>query len=245
MPKVQKSGDEPKYEKYDYYTKIFIYNDPLWNNLHPLVEVIRNLEKYAILCYKYGKGQQNIKNYGSYYGHRILGYDLNNKDDYSSVFRKTMIEFLFLLSDNLEDNVANNLIKVSKESNISVIHYKENKYYFDAQYYVGNTLVAKEYVFENPLDVCSKIKEISDLESVNEFAKTFSDFELIPETEKPIVEKPVIEKCLEILKQPKLYDPTGTVKNLKKAEYYRLKNTPLKLDDDIVTKFKNIKILKK
>jgi hypothetical protein len=39
------------YEKVDYWSKIFMYSGPSWNNLGPVVEIIRNINKNSIISY--------------------------------------------------------------------------------------------------------------------------------------------------------------------------------------------------
>ena len=76
MPRISKFDDIP-FEKVIYSGKIFIYNSPEWNILYPIVNIIRLLKPNTIIGYKYGKGQNIIKTYGTQYFHRLIGYDLN------------------------------------------------------------------------------------------------------------------------------------------------------------------------
>ena len=116
MPRITKFEDV-FYEKPEFSGKMFMYSSLSWNVLFPIVDIIRLLKKNTIIGYKYGKGQELIKNYGPQYNHRMLGYDLKNKNDYLKNLQ--MVKNIFIFSDE-SDIIATNLLSAAKSNKINV-----------------------------------------------------------------------------------------------------------------------------
>ena len=108
MPRPLKI-EEPEYEKIIHWGKVFIYTDPSWNVLFPIVDVIRILPKNTMIEYRYGKGQNIIKTYGFQYNYRTMGVKLETKDDYLNALYKGNCKFIFIFSDK-EDYVSKTLL---------------------------------------------------------------------------------------------------------------------------------------
>jgi hypothetical protein len=119
MPRVAKFDD--KYEKIKYWTKLFVYCEPSWNNLHPIVEIIRNIDT-SYISYKYGKGQYVVKVYGSQYNHNVMGCEIKNYDDYVKNILKSYVKFVFIFGDS-PDTFSTNLLNFSKKHNIVSVSY--------------------------------------------------------------------------------------------------------------------------
>ena len=91
MPRISKIEDN--YEKIPFWTKLFIYCGESWNNIGPVVEILRNIKRSNI-SYKYGKGQHFIKTYGSHYNHNVIGCDFKNNEDYVKNILKGYVKFV-------------------------------------------------------------------------------------------------------------------------------------------------------
>ena len=221
MPRIAKF-EETIYEKTEFSGKIFMYSSVLWNVLFPIVDILRILKKNTIIGFKYGKGQNIIKNYGSAYNHRKVGYDLNNKKDYLSNLK--MVKNIFIFTDE-DDIVATNLINVAKINKINVICYSnlDQNYYF---YKYGT----EKTILKKPQEVLDLMYSLADYDSARKMADLFPDFEIIEPGEYNL--KSTLEECTEMMNNVKIdeknkknlinkiiYDPISY--KLKKTEYDR------------------------
>ena len=189
MPRISKT-DEPVFEKTDFSSKIFIYNNPAWNVLYPIVDVIRALRKNTIIGYLYGKGQQTIRTYGTQYNHRMLGYNLNSKNDYNELL-KSKTKFIFIFNDSA-DPVAENLINFSKKNNLVIVCYSN----VDEYYHFHNTETVVK--IKSPEETVQKMYEFIDLQNAKVIQNIFPDFDIIePESNK----NTSLEDCVAKLKQ--------------------------------------------
>ena len=236
MPR-QIKYDEIPFEKSEYSNKVFIYNEPKWNVLFPIVELIRAFDKHTILSYKYGPGSQIIKLYN--YNHLILGYDLKNKNDYKNLIT-AKIKFIFIFTDS-SDIVATNLINIGKTHKIPVICYSNIDHVYHFYENDGNLserVSAK--VIENVIQLTEYIEMVNARKSVSKLAELFPEFEIIdlPEINKTAV----LDDCVKLLKiksdsekakiniTKKFYDPN--LNKLKRMEYER-NHRHDKYEDDI------------
>jgi hypothetical protein len=117
MPKQIKFDDCELPEKIVYTNKVFMYCNPKWDCLYPIVDIIRLLSKTTIISYSFGKGQNTIKMYGCQYNHLTIGVDLKKKDDYINNILKGSIKFIYVFTDG-PDTRAENLIKLSHDNKI-------------------------------------------------------------------------------------------------------------------------------
>ena len=186
MPRIIKF-DDTEYETSSYFTKIFMYNAPNFNNIGPIVEIIKNLPK-SIITFKYGKFQETIKIYGGQYYHSLSGLDLKNKKDYV-YFSNAMIKFIFIFN-NSDDPIATNLMNLAQKNKTCIICYSE----IDSIYHFYDTQFEKTK-YLNAIEVINKINEIKDFISFQKISELFPDLDIIPE---PINNKPgSFEKCIE------------------------------------------------
>ena len=100
---------------------------PTWNNLSPFVEILKNLPR-SIVGHKYGKNQNDIKQYSSFYNHTLIGYDLKKKEDYHTNIYKAHVKFMFVFNDS-EDPISKNIIQFSEKNKINTICYWKRKIY--------------------------------------------------------------------------------------------------------------------
>ena len=193
MPRPSKIDEV--YEKVEYWTKLFMYNTPSWNNISPIVEIIRNLDKRCIISHKYGKGQNNIRMYSSQYNHLVLGQDIKKQEDYVQNIIRGFIKFIFIFSDS-PDPFSTNLLTIAKQYKICTICYSnlDSIYYF-YNYSIGDSII---YKFTSAIEVVGVMKELSEYTSFKKMVDLFPEFDLIPEL--PPSDKPVLDRCLEILK---------------------------------------------
>lgn len=233
MPKIIKYDDN--YEKTNFSYKTFMYISPEWkDNLYTIVEIIRNLKK-SIIGYRYGKGQNTIKTYGSQYGHRIIGYTINNKDEYFKYILNGLIKFVFVFTDT-SDTFITNLLTLCKTYNIPIICYSS----IDAKYQLYES--GKIITFTSVQDVIEKINELDQILEVKRITKMFENIDFIDES--PNNSFPVLEKCMEKLKittdseqskkddsKIKFYDPSFRI--LKRHEYL-YKKEHIKVEDPVV-----------
>jgi len=205
------------YEKVEYSGKIFIYNSPTWNTLFPIVDIIRILKKNTIIGFKYGKGQQSIRMYGTQYNHCMSGYELKNKDDYLKLNFKN----IFTFSDE-PDYIITNLINFSKKNKVNVICYSniDGVYHF----YEGEN----KFQFKKAQDVVDKMYALLDFDGVKRLSELFPEFEILeppPENTETTLDKSIAlfkqqeKKVQQEKKYTKVYDPH--LSKLKKMEYER------------------------
>ena len=181
--------DDGEYEAPVYFTKLFIYNAPEFNNIGPVVEIIRNLDK-SIITHKYGKNQQTILLYGSQYNHRINGIDLKNKKDYIDLLNG-MVKFIFVFN-NSQDSIADNLLNLAEKYKKCIICYSE----IDSIYHFYDFNFQKTEYFL-AIDVINKMKEINDFLAFQKIADLFPEIDIIPEPERSTSGS--FERCIEIL----------------------------------------------
>jgi len=185
------------YEKVEYWSKLFIYVGETWNNIGPVVEIIKNLNKNSIISYKYGKGQHIIRTYGTQYFHRVIGCDFKNNDDYVKNIVNGLVKFIFIFSDT-SDYFTNNLISIAKKYKLILICYSN----LDSIYYFYNYSLENNptsILLKNSLDVIKSMNDLQDYVLYKEFVNVFHDFDLIPENVDN--QFPVLERCLKILKE--------------------------------------------
>ena len=243
MPRQIKYDDIP-FVKIEFCNKIFIYNEVSWNVLFPIVDIIRALEKHTIISFKYGKGTQLIRMYGTQYNHLVTGIELKNKNDY--IRFKTNVKFIFVFTDT-PDIVATNLIKTGKTYKIPTICYSNIDHVYHCYENDINDTVT---IIPKSIDVIEYINNIKNKKSVDKLAELFPEFEIIDIPDD--TQTPVLEECVKILKLTmesekekkenykikKFYDPN--LNKLKKMEY----NRKVKVyDDDVETINKAVKQL--
>lgn len=199
MPRPIKFDDS--YEKVEHWTKLFMYNNPAWNNISPIVEIIRNLDKHCYIAYKYGKGQNTIKLYSSQYNHRILGCDLKKGDDYIQNIVHGFVKFIFIFSDST-DSYSTNLINIAKKYKICAICYSN----FDSIYYFYNYSIGESviYKFNTAIEVIGIMKELTEYTSFKRIVDIFPEFDIIPEVINNST--PVLERCLQLLRETSIIE---------------------------------------
>ena len=128
MPRQMKYDDVP-FEKTEFSGKIFMYSTPGWEILFPIVDIIRLLKKNTIISTRNGKGQNDIRTYGSQYYHRMLHNDILSKKDYLDVFKSVKCVFLF---NNTSDFVVTNVLQVCKTLSVPTVCYSiiDSVYHF-------------------------------------------------------------------------------------------------------------------
>jgi len=192
MPRPMKIDDT--YQRISYWTKLFMYSDINWDNIGPIVEIIRYLQP-SIISYKYGKGQTAIKNYSKSYNHRSIGYDFKTQKDYLNNIIKGLVKFIIIFSDS-ETTFTSNLINLAKEYSIVTICYSN----FDRDYYFYNYSITNEPIkMKSGLEVVEGMKQMSEYIAFKQVVDVFPDFNLIPEEISK--EQPILEKCLIALKE--------------------------------------------
>ena len=174
-----------------------MYSDLNWDNIEPIVEIIRNLEP-SIISYKYGKGQMAIKNYSKSYNHRLIGYDFKTQKDYLINIIRGLVKFIIIYSDS-ESVFTSNLINLAKEYSLVTICYSN----FDREYYFYNyslnSVNPEPIKMKTALEVVSGMKQMSEYISFKQVVDVFPEFNLIPEEISN--EQPILEKCLIALKE--------------------------------------------
>ena len=225
MPRIGKF-EETCYEKIQFSGKIFMYSSLSWNVLFPIVDIIRLLKKNTIISYKYGKGQQIIKNYSTQYNHRVLGCDFKNKKDYLSSLKT--VKNIFVFTDE-DDIFITNLINTAKVNKINIICYSN----LDAVYHFYDySISGKTTVLKTPEEVINFMYDLLDLNDVKKIAELFPDFEIIESD--PDTKKSSLDECIELLKKVEIeekkkkkefdinkiyFDPASS--KLKSIEYHR------------------------
>jgi hypothetical protein len=188
MPRITKY-DDAIFHKPNYWGKIFMYNNPSWNVLFPIVDIIRILPKETIITHTYAKNQGTIRLYGSQYNHSVIGIDLKKKEDYIENLKS--VTFIFIFSDN-QDTLADNLIKYCEKTKTNFICYST----LDSVYHVfeNGTLITK---IKSPSETIEKIKEIKERKTLNKLNELFPEFDVLQVENK---ETSCLEKCLVVLK---------------------------------------------
>ena len=193
MPRQSKIIDT--YEKISFSSKLFMYVGQEWNNISPVVEIIKNLNKNSIISYKYGKGQSIIRTYGTQYFHHVMGCEFKNHSDYINNIVNGFVKFIFIFSDT-SDFFTNNLVNLAKKYKIVLICYSN----IDSIYHFYNYFLQENnpIPIKSGIDVVSSMNQLHDYLLFKQVVDTFPDFDLIPENINN--EFPVLERCLQILK---------------------------------------------
>jgi hypothetical protein len=207
MPRVIKY-DDGVFQKPNYWGRIFIYNNPSWNILYPIVDIIRILPKDTIIAHKYGKNTTTIRTYGSQYNHSVVGIDLNKQRDYIDNLKT--VKFIFLFSDT-HDTFADNIINYCEKSKTNLICYStlDNIYHF-YDYTESEKIIIQ---IKEPKNVIEKIEEIKERTKLNKLQDLFPEFQIIePEEVKTSF---VLERCLHILKDTQQKEDKKKVYSIK------------------------------
>ena len=222
MPRQLKYDDIP-FEKTVFSGKIFMYCSPDWEILFPVVDIIRLLKKNTIISTRNGKGQQNIRTYGSQYSHNVLRDEIKSKEEYTRVFKTVKCAFIFT---DISDPIVTNILTVCKTLEVPTICYSS----IDKKYHFG-----KEHL-STPEEVITKMYSLFDLQAAKKLSDLFPEFELLEIDETP--RNTTLEKCSEILKKERagrkkdpnvmMYDPN--LVKMKKMERDRMK---VSYDDDV------------
>ena len=236
MPRALKY-DDVEYEVPKYFTKIFMYNAPNFNNIGPVVEIIRNIPQ-SIISHKYGKYQNTVSVYSRQYNHLVLGLDLKGRNDYVS-FANSRIRFIFIFN-NSDDTIATNLMNLAEKHNMCVICYSE----IDSKYHFYDSTFQKTEYSTAP-EVINRITEIKDLISFQKIYELFPDVDILPEPENKTAGS--FEKCVEIFRKQKIEEEINRTKNktkiyvpvVKQAQFISKKmfrEKPPKFEDHPVAK---------
>ena len=191
MPRVVKY-DDGTFQKPNYWGRILIYNNPSWNILYPIVDIIRILPKETIIAHKYGKNTNIIRTYGSQYNHSVMGIDLNKQKEYIENLRS--VKFIFIFSDT-QDIFADNLINYCEKTKTNLICYSTLDKIYHFYDYTDSKVIIK---IKEPIDVILKLEEIKEKTTLNKLNDLFPEFEIINCEEVKKISS--LEKCLEILK---------------------------------------------
>ena len=155
-----------EYTKIEFSNNIFMYSTPEWIHEYPIVDIIKLLKPHTLIKFPYGKGSKAIKKYGPQYNHRLIGCDLEKLKDYSTIFIRGKVEFIFIFSDSLESNIIKNLINFAKTNNIELITYSTIDYSYS--YNNNKTKSADDIMAQLFLKKFEK-----------SFSDTFKEFELL------------------------------------------------------------------
>jgi hypothetical protein len=205
MPRVTKY-DDCIFQKPNYWGRILIYNNPLWNILYPIVDIIRILPKETIIAHKYGKNTSTIRTYGSQYNHLVVGIDLNKHEDYIDNLKT--VKFIFIFSDT-QDTFADNIINYCEKSKTNLICYST----LDNFYHFHEFSEKKIFKIKEPKNVIEKMEEIKEKNTLNKLHELFPDFQIIENEE--VNKKPVLENCLQILNETKQKEENKKVYGIK------------------------------
>jgi len=192
-------------ERVEYSGKIFIYLSQ-WKILYPVIDIVRALPKHTIITYKYGKGQDIIKTYGSQYNHNTFGVDLVQSKEYISELYHGKVQTVFIYSD-VSDNVSKNLLLFTEKFKINTVCYStfDKKYHF---YDYTTCIVENDIgsstgkcirtVYDTPEDVIEKMNDLNELKSLKKINDLFPEFEIFEEIETK--RESVLEDCVKKLK---------------------------------------------
>jgi hypothetical protein len=188
MPRQMKYDDVP-FEKTEFSGKIFMYSTPGWEILFPIVDLIRLLKKNTIISTRNGKGQNDIRTYGSQYYHRMLHNDILSKKDYLDVFKSVKCVFLF---NNTSDFVVTNVLQVCKTLSIPTVCYSS----IDSVYHF--TYLNELIKLKTPEEVIDKMYSLFEIIEVKKIADLFPEFEIISSEE--IKTETTLDRCHHIIK---------------------------------------------
>jgi len=202
--------DDTLFEKTNFNGKVLMYCTPGWETLYPIVDIIRLFKENTVISFKFGKGQGIIKTYGMQYGHRVTGYQIGNKQEYTEALR--MVKCVFVFTDSA-DSYAETFINLAKTLKIMLVCYSN----LDKVYHFYNN--DSKIIIKTAQETIDQIYIHFDLIAATKLAELFPDFEII---EAPVEEpkESVLDECLKKLKKvtlneknkkdsitTKIYDP--------------------------------------
>lgn len=193
MPKPTKFDDCDLPEKIVYTNKVFMYNNPTWDVLYPVVDIIRLLSKTTIISHCFGKGQNMIKMYGCQYNHLTIGVDLKNKKDYIDNILKGCIKFIYVFTDG-PDPRSETLIKLAHDNKISCCCYSNiDKLYHFYDYSNVNECNIKK--FKTAQETVDFMNLTNDAIKARNLQELFPEFEIV---EAPVEsKKSTLDECIE------------------------------------------------
>lgn len=227
--------DDIPFEKVTFNGKVFMYTTPGWNVLFPIVNIIRLFKSNTVISFKFGKGQNIIRTYGTQYNHRVNGFEIKNKNDYTEAL--CYVKCIFIFTDSA-DSYAETFINMAKSMKILLVCYsnldKIYHFYDNINGEKAVSLKTAEEVMERMYGVFEEIKVVK-------LAEMFPDFEII---EAPVEEpkESILEECLKKLKgsynAENKKKENNVVKKINDANLTRLKNMEkdrkkVVYDDDI------------
>ena len=240
MPRVLKFEDSVYAPTFNW-GKVFIYNDPTWGVLYPIVDIIRILPKGASIAFKNGPGQGIIRNYSSQYNYTTMGFDIKTKEDYLDVIYKGKVKFIFIFSDK-QDAFSKNLLDFGEKFGINTICYSNLDKQYHCYSFNVNTPVNQPKIFKTPSEVMEHMQSLNELNIVSKFNDLFPEYNILQgqpdQQDQPV--NPVqpnqcnLEDCMEKMKiisdtekekkkasknYPVAYDPH--MFKLKKMEYFK------------------------
>lgn len=241
MPRTSKYKYDDNYPVVKTSGKIFMYIHPQWITLYPIVEFIKVLEPKTIIGYKYGKNQQIIKNYSSHYNQMVIGYSLDNKEDYLSKIVKGKVSYIIIFNNSLDDPVTKNLVSISESFKINLVTYSMNESSYQLKYYPSGLSsktpsegVPEKMSFGSPSGLAKKMNELKEADMLSPFKQVFPEYlleqvHIVPE-EDPLKTSGSLIECMEKIKsftdceqakkdstKIKFYDPMVFV--LRKQQY--------------------------
>jgi hypothetical protein len=223
MPRTAKYKYDDNYQVVKTSGKIFIYLSPQWNTLYPIVEFIKVLEPKTIIGYKYGKNQQIIKNYSSHYNQMVIGYSLDNKEDYLNKIVKGKVSYIIIFNNSLDDPVTKNLVGMSYSFKINLVTYSLNESTYQLKYYPSEG-VPEKMSFGNPSGLAKKMKELKESEMLLPWKNTFPEYHLeqiqIVSEEDPLkkITDGALNDCIEKIKSVTEYEQSK--KESSKIKFY-------------------------
>jgi len=250
-----KMKEEPEvFVKYVAWGKVFMYINPSFNILYPIVDLIKILPENTSIINTYGKGQSLIRTYGTQYGYRVMTNNLKTPNDYTDTIVRSNVQFVITFSDT-DDHVLTNLFRYANGYKICMICYShvDRKYHF--YYYNNGTKHSTAYT--DPQSVVSRMIETVEQEQVQKYRDMFPDIDLVDSPTNTKV--PVLSECVEILKKQeermKKKAEKDQVKILTNPILYKMradqKERASKIEkydddlDDLSKKMKNVKILQR
>ena len=230
MPRISKFQDDLLFPRPNYWGKIMIYNNPEWDILYPIIDIIRILPPETIIATKHGKNQSNIRLYGSQYNHLVIGAEFNKKEFINDL---KCVKYIFIFSDT-QDIFADNLIKYCEKSRTNLICYST----LDSVYHFYEFHETEKIVHEikDPQKVVTLMEEILAKGTVDKYNNLFPEFEIIEPPENKKVSN--LEKCLTILREQQQRPKKLTTKlpfdaNFNKIKYLEKSKEKVVYDDEI------------
>jgi hypothetical protein len=239
--------DDIPFEKVTFNGKVFMYTTPGWEVLYPVVDIIRLFKSNTVISYKFGKGQNIIRTYGTQYNHRVCGFEIKNKNDYTEALKSVKCVFIFTDS---ADSYAETFINMAKSLKILLVCYSN----LDKVYHFYNCFESSKITLNKAEEVIDHIYSAFESVKVTKLAELFPDFEII---EAPVEEpkETVLEECLKKLKVTdsieKKKKESLMVKKVNDANLTKIKNMEKDRkkvvydDEDIIKKMKAVNIFAK